>query len=72
MLVAHLKTPLRFERMRLCGLNGANDEFLMATITQTYDAWCGRQRPRRRHQHDGGHPQLLANWPKMYVQNGSR
>ena len=34
MLFAHLKTTLRFERMRLRGLSGARDEFLMAGITQ--------------------------------------
>ena len=34
MLFAHLKTTLRFERMRLRGLSGARDEFLMAAITQ--------------------------------------
>ena len=30
MLFAHLKTTLRFERMRLRGLSGARDEFLLA------------------------------------------
>ncbi|WP_343044790.1 transposase [Allomesorhizobium camelthorni] len=30
MLFAHLKTTLRFERMRLPGLSGARDEFPMA------------------------------------------
>ena len=34
MLFAHLKTNLRFERMRLRGLSGARDEFLMAAIVQ--------------------------------------
>lgn len=34
MLFAHLKTTLRFERMRLRGLSGASDEFLMAAIAQ--------------------------------------
>ena len=34
MLFAHLKTTLRFERMRLRGLTGAGDEFLMAAIAQ--------------------------------------
>lgn len=34
MLFAHLKTTLRFERMRLRGLTGARDEFLMAAIAQ--------------------------------------
>jgi Transposase DDE domain len=34
MLFAHLKTTLRFERMRLRGLSGARDEFLMAGIAQ--------------------------------------
>jgi hypothetical protein len=34
MLFAHLKTTLRFERMRLRGLSGARDEFLMVAITQ--------------------------------------
>ncbi len=34
MLFAHLKTTLRFERMRLRGLSGARDEFLLAAITQ--------------------------------------
>jgi transposase len=34
MLFAHLKTTLRFERMRLRGLSGARDEFLLAAIAQ--------------------------------------
>jgi transposase len=34
MLFAHLKTTLRFERMRLRGLSGARDKFLMAAIAQ--------------------------------------
>jgi Transposase DDE domain len=34
MLFAHLKTTLRFERMRLRGLSGARDEFLMTAIAQ--------------------------------------
>jgi transposase len=34
MLFAHLKTTLRFDRMRLRGLSGAKDEFLMAAIVQ--------------------------------------
>jgi hypothetical protein len=34
MLFAHLKTTMRFERMRLRGLTGARDEFHMAAIAQ--------------------------------------
>ncbi len=34
MLFAHLKTTLRFERMRLRGLSGARNEFLMTGIAQ--------------------------------------
>jgi hypothetical protein len=34
MLFAHLKTTLRFERMRLRGLSGAADEFLLAATVQ--------------------------------------
>ena len=34
MLFAHLKTTLRFEHVRLRGLSGARDEFLMAAITK--------------------------------------
>jgi hypothetical protein len=34
MLFAHLKTTPRFERMRLRGLSGARDEFLLAAIVQ--------------------------------------
>lgn len=34
MLFAHLKTTLRFERMRLRGLSGARDEFLLAAVAQ--------------------------------------
>jgi hypothetical protein len=34
MLFAHLKTTLRFERMRLRGLTGARDEFHLAAIAQ--------------------------------------
>jgi hypothetical protein len=37
MLFAHLKTTMRFERMRLRGLTGARDEFLLAAIAQ--GAW---------------------------------
>jgi hypothetical protein len=34
MRFAHLKTHLGFERMRLRGLSGARDEFLLAAIVQ--------------------------------------
>jgi hypothetical protein len=34
MLFAHLKTTLRFERMRLRGLTGASDEFHLAATAQ--------------------------------------
>jgi hypothetical protein len=34
MLFAHLKTTLRFERMRLRGLTGASDEFHLAAMVQ--------------------------------------
>ena len=34
MLFAHLKTTLRFERMRLRGLTGASDEFHLAAVVQ--------------------------------------
>ncbi len=34
MLFAHLKRHLRFERLRLRGLSGAQDEFLLAAIAQ--------------------------------------
>jgi len=34
MLFAHLKTTMRFERMRLRGLTGARDEFYLAAIAQ--------------------------------------
>jgi hypothetical protein len=34
MLFAHLKTTMRFERMRLRGLTGARDEFHLAAIAQ--------------------------------------
>ena len=34
MRFAHLKTHHRFERMRLRGLSGARDEFLLAAIVQ--------------------------------------
>jgi hypothetical protein len=34
MLFAHLKTTLRFERVRLRSLSGARDEFLLAANTQ--------------------------------------
>lgn len=34
MLFAHLKTTLRFERMRLRGLTGARDEFHLAAMVQ--------------------------------------
>ena len=36
MLFAHLKTTLRFERLRLpAGLTGARDEFHLAAMAQT-------------------------------------
>jgi hypothetical protein len=41
MLFAHLKTTLRFERMRLRGLTGASDEFHLAPWCRTYAAWLG-------------------------------
>jgi hypothetical protein len=34
LLFAHLKTTMRFERMRLRGLTGARDEFYLAAIAQ--------------------------------------
>jgi hypothetical protein len=34
MLFAHLKTTMRFERMRLRGMTGARDEFHLAAIAQ--------------------------------------
>jgi IS5 family transposase len=34
MLFAHLKTTLRFERMRLRGLTGARDEFHLVAMVQ--------------------------------------
>ena len=34
MLFAHLKRNLRFERLRLRGLTGARDEFLLAATVQ--------------------------------------
>jgi Transposase DDE domain len=34
MLFAHLKRNLRFERLRLRGLSGARDEFLLAATVQ--------------------------------------
>jgi hypothetical protein len=34
MLFAHLKTTMRFERMRMRGLKGAGDEFHLAAIAQ--------------------------------------
>jgi hypothetical protein len=45
MRFAHLKTHHRFERLRLRGLTGARDEFLLAAIVQNLKtlanhAWC--------------------------------
>lgn len=34
MLFAHLKSILKLDRLRLRGLNGANDEFMLAAIAQ--------------------------------------
>jgi hypothetical protein len=34
MRFAHLKVQHRFERLRLWGLTGANDEFVLAAIAQ--------------------------------------
>ena len=46
MLFAHLKRILRFDRLRLRGLSGANDEFLLAATAQNLvetrqTAWYG-------------------------------
>ena len=45
MLFAHLKTTLRFERMRLRGLSGARDEFLMVAIAQNLRRLARLARP---------------------------
>ena len=42
MRFAHLKTHHRFERMRLRGLSGARDEFLLAAIVQNLKTLADR------------------------------
>jgi hypothetical protein len=44
MRFAHLKTHHRFERMRLRGLSGARDEFLLAAIVQNLKTPANRIR----------------------------
>ena len=49
MLFAHLKVPLNLRRLRLRGLSGAKDEFLMAATVQNLRRlamWCGQDPPR--------------------------
>jgi hypothetical protein len=48
MLFAHLKVPLNLRRLRLRGLSGAKDEFLMAATVQNLRRlamWCGQDPP---------------------------
>ena len=48
MLFAHLKVPLHLRRLRLRGLSGAKDEFLMAATVQNLRRlamWCGQDPP---------------------------
>jgi len=48
MLFAHLKSILRFDRLRLRGLSGANDEFLLAATAQNLRKlakYCGQDPP---------------------------
>jgi hypothetical protein len=49
MLFAHLKRILKLDRLRLRGLRGANDEFLMAATAQNLRRmakWLGRAPPQ--------------------------
>lgn len=39
MLFAHLKRSLRLDRLRLRGLSGAQDEFLLGATAQNLRAW---------------------------------
>ena len=39
MLFAHLKRILKLDRLRLRGLSGANDEFLLARSRKICDEW---------------------------------
>jgi hypothetical protein len=39
MLCAHLKRILNLTRLRLSGMSGAHDEFLLAAILKTSGAW---------------------------------
>ena len=45
MLFAHLKRILRLDRLRLRGLSGARDEFLMAAIAQNLRKMAKRLMP---------------------------
>ena len=45
MLFAHLKRILRLDRLRLRGLHGAHDEFLMAAIAQNLRRMAKRLTP---------------------------
>jgi len=51
MLFAHLKRILRFDRLRLRGLTGANDEFILAATAQNLRRLaklCGQPPPEDR------------------------
>ena len=48
MLFAHLKRILKLDRLRLRGLSGAHDEFLLAATAQNLRRmakWCGHDPP---------------------------
>lgn len=48
MLFAHLKQILKLDRLRLRGLTGAQDEFLLAATAQNCDEWqTGKARAQR-------------------------
>jgi hypothetical protein len=58
MRLAYLKTHHSFERLRLCGLSGARDEFHLAAIEQISRLWRrGYSGPSR---HSGHASQLLT------------
>ena len=50
MLFAHMKRNLKLDRLRLRGLTGANDEFLLTATAQNLKrmvALCGRSPPNQ-------------------------
>jgi hypothetical protein len=58
MLFAHLKRILRLDRLRLCGPNGARDEFLLAATAQNLRKLAKLIPPRQSSPHEAAPPNL--------------